>query len=333
MTSLSKLRLAAVLALSGSTVLHVAAMAIAPSNRADVQIEGGQATEMAGLGNSFADLVRASDNFEPVTAEDEVRPVEAKSMPVRTATEFMQPVEPEMNVAASVPMTALEPLPNSPAIASPVPVTNDPDSPQPALSQPVEPESVAPVSTPANPQQIKEKATKVSPVKPTETIGPVEEPKPEPVLERKSRPKPKPEPGQNPAKKKPVSGHKAGNSTADSKAGSQKGKASAKAVPRGNNASKSKSRNTGSAAASNYPGKVYSKIARTRQKNAGGRGVAHVSFQVTSNGKATGIALSRSSGNARVDRAAVAHVRRASPFPKPPPGAKSRFVIPIEFRR
>ena len=35
----------------------------------------------------------------------------------------------------------------------------------------------------------------------------------------------------------------------------------------------------------------------------------------------------------RVDRAAVAHVKRASPFPKPPAGAQTRFVIPIEFRR
>lgn len=277
-------------------------------------------------------MVRASDNFEPVTAEDEVRPVEAKPIPVRTATESLQPVEPKMNIAASVPVTALEPLPTSPAIASPVPVTNDTESPQPVLTQPVEPESVAPVPTPVKPQQITEKATEVSPVKATETIEPVEEPKPEPVLEQIPKPKPKPEQKPKP-KQKPVSGQKAGNSTADSKAGSQKGKASAKAVPRGNNASKSKSRNTGNAAASNYPGKVYSKIARTRQKNAGGRGVAHVSFQVTSSGKATGVALSRSSGNARVDRAAVAHVRRASPFPKPPAGAKTRFVIPVEFRR
>ncbi|KJS14620.1 MAG: hypothetical protein VR78_09845, partial [Hoeflea sp. BRH_c9] len=182
-------------------------------------------------------------------------------------------------------------------------------------------------AAPAKPQQTTPETARIEPVKPAETIAAREEPVPTPI----PKPKPKPKQEPNPVKKMPVSGQKSVNSTVDAKAGSQQGKASAKAAPSGN--AQAKSAKTGNAAASNYPGKVYSKIARTRQRNTGGRGIAHVSFQITASGQVAGVSVSRSSGNSSVDRAAIAHVKRASPFPKPPAGARTRFVIPIEFRR
>ncbi|MCY0094951.1 energy transducer TonB family protein [Hoeflea ulvae] len=358
MTSLSKLRLAAILALSGSAVLHVAAMALAPSSETEVLIEGGQATEMAALGSSFADLVKQGDNIEPatpddvtdsavqddpvqpVTADSEAAPVEAKPLTAQPSPKTLQPVDPAKTAvepasvsANPVPVEALAPSPYLSAFAAPVQVTHDPESPQPALTQPVRTETVTPEPAPVDPVEVTKKAAETSPVKPSETIEAIEEP----VLENIPKPIPKPEqvkkPKKKPAKKKPASGQKVANSNTSAKAGSQQGREAKTAAPSGRNKSKSRSSATGNAAASNYPGKIYSKIARTRQKNAGGRGVAHISFKIASNGKATGIAVSRSSGNSRIDRAAVAHVKRASPFPRPPAGAQTRFVIPVEFRR
>jgi len=341
MTSLSKLRFAAILALSGSAVLHVAAMALAPRSEVNVQIEGSQVIEMAALGSSFADLVKQGDTLEPAKPEDDASPTtpDNQVQPV-TAHKEARPVEPVKTVAEamtttaqSVPLAALAPSPSTSAVASPVPVTNDPESPQPTLMQPVKVDAAAPEPTPVDPTQVTGKIAELSPVKPTEITEPLEEPE----LKKIPKPVPKPkqvkQPRKKPAKKKPASGQKLANSNADNKAGSQQGKDAKKSAPSGKANPKSKSSAIGNAAASNYPGKVRSQIARTRQKNAGGRGVAIVSFKVTSSGQAASVSVSKSSGNSRIDRAAAAHVKRASPFPKPPPGAQTRFVIPIEFRR
>lgn len=115
----------------------------------------------------------------------------------------------------------------------------------------------------------------------------------------------------------------------------QAGRADGQAQGRSANARQGneRARQAGNAAASNYPGKVYAKIRRTRQRSAGGRGTVRVSFSIAGNGGLAGISVAASSGTAAVDRAAVDHIRRAAPFPAPPPGAQTQFVIPIEIRR
>ena len=168
----------------------------------------------------------------------------------------------------------------------------------------------------------------IEPVKPIETVIPVKIPKP--VAKPKAK---NPKKKKVKQRKKTSAGSSNTKSKVNNKSGSQDGKQKAKAASSGKSKSKSASKNAGNAAASNYPGKIYAKIARTRQKNAGGRGIAHVSFSITSCGQAARVSVARSSGNARIDRAALAHVKRAAPFPKPPAGARTRFVIPIEFRR
>jgi len=100
-------------------------------------------------------------------------------------------------------------------------------------------------------------------------------------------------------------------------------------------ASKSKGKGPagpGNASVSNYPGQVYAKIRRTRQKRVGGRGVVRVAFTITSSGSLGSVSVSKGSGAATIDQAAIDHVRRSAPFPAPPPGAQTNFVIPIEVR-
>ncbi|WP_461432114.1 energy transducer TonB family protein [Hoeflea alexandrii] len=171
------------------------------------------------------------------------------------------------------------------------------------------------------------------PVKPVESLNPVEDPLPVEFAIPANVPTPvaKPEQPKQPPRK--TAGDTKSKSEVNSKAGTRDGKATAKAASSGKVESRSASASSGNAAAANYPGKVFAKIARTRQRNAGGRGVVHVSFHVSTSGQAVRVAVSRSSGNARVDKAALAHIKRAAPFPRPPSGARTRFVIPIEFRR
>lgn len=121
-----------------------------------------------------------------------------------------------------------------------------------------------------------------------------------------------------------------GNANQSARTGSSSGSSNAQAsagAQRNGNANQA-----GNAAASNYPGKVYAKIRRTRQRGRGGRGVARVRFTVSSSGGLAGVGLAGSSGDGRVDQAALDHVRRSAPFPAPPAGAQRNFVIPIEIR-
>src|SRR5690606_25784498 len=104
-------------------------------------------------------------------------------------------------------------------------------------------------------------------------------------------------------------------------------------------ASRGGSRNgeVGNAAASNYPGKVRSKLARVaRSVRARGRGEVLVAFSVGLNGRVRSARVARSSGVDSVDQAALQAVRRASPFPPIPANAGRatwEFSVPLAFRR
>lgn len=89
-------------------------------------------------------------------------------------------------------------------------------------------------------------------------------------------------------------------------------------------------------AAAAYRGIVAARLARNKPSGAVARianGTALVAFRISSSGTATGVRLVRSAGHGALDRAAVATVRRASPFPPPPPGARRSYRVPVRFRR
>jgi len=64
------------------------------------------------------------------------------------------------------------------------------------------------------------------------------------------------------------------------------------------------------------------------------QGVAYIRFTMDKQGKLISAQLSRSSGSQRLDKAALATIRRAAPFPKPPqdlPGDRIEITAPVEF--
>jgi colicin import membrane protein len=73
--------------------------------------------------------------------------------------------------------------------------------------------------------------------------------------------------------------------------------------------------------------KHYPEDARAR----GAHGSALIQFELNDDGTVKSVKLLRSSGDASLDVESLALVERASPFPKPPPGAQKQFAAVIEY--
>jgi TonB family protein len=73
--------------------------------------------------------------------------------------------------------------------------------------------------------------------------------------------------------------------------------------------------------------KHYPETARAR----GAHGEAVVDFTLDNVGRVVSAGISRSSGQADIDAETLAMVRRADPFPAPPPAAQRSFSAAIEF--
>jgi TonB family protein len=61
-------------------------------------------------------------------------------------------------------------------------------------------------------------------------------------------------------------------------------------------------------------------------------GLASVAFSLDAGGRVTSASVVHSSGHADLDSEAGAILRRASPFPPPPPGAPRSMTVPISFQ-
>lgn len=144
----------------------------------------------------------------------------------------------------------------------------------------------------------------------------------------------KPRARENPKKKKlEAKKPRQKQKTANSKASRRGGKRTA-AEQTGGGRNGSQRATSGRASSSNFRGRVRAHLARHKRRVGSKRGTAVIAFTVTASGSVTGIRLARRSGVAAIDKAAIAMVRRASPFPSIPPGLPRRmnFTIPFHVR-
>lgn len=84
-----------------------------------------------------------------------------------------------------------------------------------------------------------------------------------------------------------------------------------------------------------YNARVRAMIARHRPRNKGITGVTIVAFGINRNGRLRYLRLVSSSGSRSLDNGILSAIRKASPFPKPPPGMSLRQLsmdIAIRFR-
>ncbi|MBT8476574.1 MAG: energy transducer TonB, partial [Alphaproteobacteria bacterium] len=86
-----------------------------------------------------------------------------------------------------------------------------------------------------------------------------------------------------------------------------------------------------------WGGEIRARVeARKRRISAGRAGRVVVRITVASSGALNAATVANSSGNARLDAAAIDAVRRAQPFPAAPPGldrSQMSFDLPIAFTR
>jgi periplasmic protein TonB len=152
-----------------------------------------------------------------------------------------------------------------------------------------------------------------------ESLRPPERPKPE--VARRTDPKPAPKTVAKPSSKPKGNGDVNATRGVATSTRSQPG---GQARTTGGSA-----KVQGNAAASNYAGLVMRRIHRAKRR-ADVRGEALVRFSITSGGGVAAVSLARSSGSGKLDGIALAQVRRAAPFPPPPPGARTSFTVRIK---
>jgi len=78
-----------------------------------------------------------------------------------------------------------------------------------------------------------------------------------------------------------------------------------------------------------YKGKIWRHLQRFRRSNVVGPGSAFVGFSLEGRGKVTELAIVKTSGSSRFDGEALQMVRRAEPFPAPPPHVARAFIFEI----
>jgi protein TonB len=204
--------------------------------------------------------------------------------------------------------------------------------------QPIVP-LLAPQQTPVEPPPVEAVVQPVLEAKPQEPEKPVE-PEPAPVITampevKPEKPEPqKPEPKKQPAKKVAKVEKKAGAEINSQRGGEVV--TSTTVQSNANGTADGSGDEQGEGARTNYKGKVIAKLRRAKQApRDGGAGTATVEFTVQRDGTVSGIRLVRSAGNAALDEAAVAMVRRASPMPAFPDDirqASLSFRVPVEFK-
>jgi periplasmic protein TonB len=293
-----------------------------------------------------------ADLAEPVAPMAPLLPVE-RAQPVKTA--MLQPIETEDLSSAEILVASAVDAPDLEAVApqwvapDAVAVTDVAVQPsEPAPLDRLEVASIAPV-TPAEPLDSAPpiRLAAIDPVDEVLTEAPMapvplprlvrqeteREPEPaeKPAETRQAKPAaPKPKkPAEKPAPK-PQQQASLGNGGADN-ADTQARKAAS--------GGKGKKSDGGSGASSKYPGQVQVRVNRaSRYPSAakGSDGEAYVTFTVAANGGVSRLNLSRSSGNAALDDAALAAVERAAPFPPIPEDAGRSswtFTVPVAFRK
>lgn len=268
-------------------------------------VAGGEAMEVAVLGNAFEETVLSGDPTEAIEP-DEAEPEE---------------IVPEPTEVAEVP-----------------PVQSEVTAETPSDIVPTEADVILPA------EEIVEAVTAqpeiTATVAPVETVVPQEKPDIKPEPEKKAEPKKEPEkekPKKKVVKKRAGDAGKQVETAVKGQADGVEGAAATASTGKKGKVAQA----FGNAAESNYKGKVRSRVQRyfrfpRSADRAGLGGTVTVSFTVSTGGGVSGVRIVKGSGSPVLDEAAINAVRKAEPFPKIPEAANRTswlFTIPLQFAR
>jgi protein TonB len=324
--------LAALVAAAVSTALHASGLLVlAPAS--GVRMQGGAGAEPARLGDGFADL--AAGTLAPVgqgalIPQAPVTPTAlAAPAPGTVAAPVAAPIAPsEVTPPVTPPLssaTAASSAPAGPALTAPalavtetarVPAGEAAPEGEAVSALSVEPAPVVwALAAPALPSEARE--TAAAPVPDRLVARDADMPQTRP----RARPAPRTAPG--PAKTEPAAEAPAlarGNSDRNERSGAATGTGDTGGITtQGQGAVASAA---GNGAVENYGGKVMRRILKTRKVRAPSAGLAVIGFAIAPDGRLADLRVLRSSGSADLDAVALDHLRRAQPFPRPPPGAR-----------
>ncbi len=223
-------------------------------------------------------------------------------------------------VAEAAPQVMAEalPAPDDPATAEPAPVLPQPDvAPDLAAASAV---SLPKVEEPVTSDLVLPPPPEKPVEKPVKKKVAAAEPKPEKKPEKKAD---KPKTKEKAAKKPEV--------VEEQPKTAKKEKAADGAVASATKLG-TKAKSGGSMSPAAYGKAVMKKIRSTRQKSGAGKGLVLVGFSIGKDGSLAGVQVIKGSGNAKLDKIALDHIRRSAPFQPPPEGAKRDYAYEYEVR-
>lgn len=337
----------------------------------EIRIEGGaEAAVQARLGNSFADMAAGTlapetpDTLEEVEPTEVAEPVTSETPIEQTdpeqVTETAQPEEtkradaeatdratPQGTVEVTRTDTKTETVA---ALSTPQenPDLTEVEAPTEQLITPALPTDATPPATalalePAVTIPSRADLAAPTPIAPLEPLTPETlQALPEDGVQVSPRPQLRPQRIEREAEERraqqqqqrqqqPTRRVQQGNAQQNTVAGSETGSNQA-AAPRQQSTNTGRNTAAGNAAVSNYPGRVMRCISRAGRPRVSSSGIAVVSFAIAANGRVGNVRMARSSGNARLDRAAIQTISRAGPCPRPPAGARTSYQISIKGR-
>ncbi len=281
------------------------------------------------------------------------------SEPTKEPASQEPPPEPAKPVEPPPQETASLPLQSAPEVATPPPSEPPKESasqePPPELAKPVEPplqepaslplQSAPEVATPPPSEPTKEPASQEPPPEPAK---PVEPPPQAPLLQNRTT---IPAPASHPATALPTPAIVAPRraETARPKQATPAPRRLAK-LETGDQRERSMPADdarsgavggrspTSAADIDAYKSTIVSRINAAKRypdeaRSRGARGVAMVTFSIDAAGRVGAASVQRSSGDAGLDGDALATVRRASPYPPPPPGAPRLYTAALNYRQ
>jgi periplasmic protein TonB len=165
----------------------------------------------------------------------------------------------------------------------------------------------------------------------TDTLGPEavkapDEPAKQPAKTKRANPKAK-------SKIKPKSAAKKARAERKKKAARRRGGAKSRA--NSGSASSSARARASRGSIAGYASRVRARVSSRKPSGRGERGTVVISFGVSTSGGLRYARIARSSGSRGLDRRVLSAVRSASPFPRPPQGARAsqlRYSMPFYFR-